>query len=75
MVNNYIAVINESDKELIKLVDSLRKDSEPIILVTFGDHLPWMGDGNEYYDEMGINIDTSTEEGFKRYYTTIVIFK
>lgn len=69
-VNNYLSVTNSSDRELIKLVEKLRKDSEPTILVTFGDHIPWMGNGNEYYDEMGINMDPSTEEGFRSYYST-----
>ena len=70
VVNNYSDVIMQSDKELMKLIEKLRKDPEPIILVTFGDHLPWMGNGNEFYQEMGINIDTSTEEGFRNYYST-----
>ena len=69
-VTNYISVLEESDKELTKLIEKLRKDSEPVILVTFGDHLPWMGNGGEFYEEMGINIDTNTDEGVRTYYST-----
>lgn len=69
-MNNYLDVNNKSDVALMKLVEKLRTDSEPVILVTFGDHLPWMGNGGEFYEEMGINIDTTSEEGFRTYYST-----
>ena len=29
-----------------------------------------MGDGNAFYEEMGIDVDPGTEEGFYRHYTT-----
>ena len=29
-----------------------------------------MGDGNVFYDELGMDIDPGTEEGFRRHYTT-----
>ena len=69
-MNAYMATIMETDRELAKFVDQLRDDPEPIVLITFGDHLPWMGDGNAFYDEMGIDINPGTEEGFFRYYST-----
>ena len=69
-MNRYMTTIMETDRELAKFIDQLRRDPEPVVLVTFGDHLPWMGDGNIFYDEMGIDIDPSTDGGFFRYYTT-----
>lgn len=69
-VNSYMSTIMETDRELKKLVDQLREDPAPIVLVTFGDHLPWMGDGNVFYEEMGIEINPSTDESFLRHYTT-----
>lgn len=69
-MNNYLSVIHQSDIELEKLFEKLRIDSEPVILLTFGDHLPWMGNDNEFYEEMGLNIDTNTDEGFRTYYST-----
>ena len=41
-----------------------------MVLVLFGDHKPWLGDGNSVYKELGINLDTDTEEGFYNYYST-----
>lgn len=43
---------------------------EPVVLVVYGDHKPWLGDNSVTYDELGINLDRSTTEGFKNYYST-----
>lgn len=69
-VNSYMTTIMDTDRELAKFIDQLRVDPEPVVLVTFGDHLPWMGDGNVFYDEMGMDIDPATDDGFFRHYTT-----
>lgn len=69
-MNNYMAAIMNSDVELMKLVDQLRSEEEPVVLILFSDHLPWMGDSNIYYDEMGMDISGDTEESFLRRYTT-----
>ncbi len=69
-MNHYLAAIWETDEQLIWLVDQLRNDPEPVVLVTFGDHLPWMGGGNEYYQEMGVDVDAGTDEDFYTRYST-----
>ncbi len=69
-VNAYMTTIMETDRQLAALLDRLREDPNPIVLVTFGDHLPWMGDGNVFYDEMGVDVDAGTDEGYYRHYTT-----
>ena len=69
-MNNYMASIMDSDAELIKFVEKLREDPSPVVLVTFGDHLPWMGDNAAFYEEMGIGIDPGTEDGFFTHYST-----
>ena len=69
-ITNYLDVIWKTDQELAKLMDRLREDEEPVVLVTFGDHLPWMGDNKAFYEEMGMNLDLGTEEGFFTHYST-----
>lgn len=69
-MNHYLSITSEMDCELVKLVEQLRLDPEPVVLVTFGDHMPWMGDGNAFYREMGVNMDTGEEEGFYRFFST-----
>lgn len=68
--NNYMDIIMQGDEALLDLVEQLRADGEPVVLVTFGDHLPWMGDGNVFYDEMGVDLDPGTEAGFRTHYQT-----
>lgn len=70
IINNYLQAIKETNDELEKFIDCLRESSEPVVLVLFGDHMPWMGNYNSVYDTLGININLSTEEGFRNYYET-----
>ena len=69
-MNAYMTTIMETDRQLAALIDQLREDPAPVVLVTFGDHLPWMGDGNIFYDEMGMDVNASGTDGFYRRYTT-----
>ena len=70
VVNNYMSSIMAGDVELMKLVEKLRVDEEPIVLVVFSDHLPWMGDGNVFYTEMGIDVTVYSRECFRTRYET-----
>ncbi len=69
-MNNYISAIHDSDLQLMKFIDKLRADPAPVVLVTFGDHLPWMGDNAAFYDDMGIDLDPGTDTGFFNHYST-----
>lgn len=69
-MNAYMTTIMETDRQLAAFMDRLREAPEPVVLVTFGDHLPWMGDGNAFYDEMGMDVNASGDAGFYRRYTT-----
>ena len=69
-MDNYMAAIMNSDMELEKLIDQLRAEEEPVVFILFSDHLPWMGDSNVFYDEMGMDISGDTAESFLRHYTT-----
>ena len=70
MFNNYLSNIAATDDALGDLVESLRKNPAPVVLIFFGDHKPWLGEGDSGYKSMGINIDQSTLEGLLNYYTT-----
>ena len=69
-MNNYMSVIIEQDMELEKLINKLSDEQEPVVVIVFSDHLPWMGNANAFYNEMGIEFRTNTEEGFRDYYST-----
>lgn len=70
IINNYLSGIGETDKAIEKLIEHFRDEDEPVIVVLFGDHNPWLGEGNSVYKMLDINMDLSEEEGFKNYYQT-----
>lgn len=70
ILNNYFTGIYDTNLRIERFVDSLRDSEEPVVVVMFGDHKPWLGNGDYVYHELGINIDVSTEEGFYNYYST-----
>ena len=59
-----------SDEAIEELIESLRNDEVPVIVILFGDHQPWLGDGSYVYGEMGISLDRGDEQGFYNYYST-----
>ncbi len=70
ILDNYFGSIANTNEHLKELTDYFRQDDEPVILVLFGDHNPWMGDGNSVYTAMGLTFDLDTEQGFRDYYST-----
>lgn len=70
IINNYLSGIAETDAALGELRDALEATDEPVVLLLFGDHNPWLGDGSFVYDELGISLDADTEEGAANYYCT-----
>lgn len=69
-LNNYFYSIQDTSHYLKEFTQYLNSREEPVVLVLFGDHKPWMGNQGAYYETLGINLDTSTEEGFRNYYET-----
>lgn len=70
MLNNYLTGIADTTQRIADLADYFRESEEPVVLVFFGDHMPWMGNGNSGYADMGLDMDLGTQEGFLNYYTT-----
>lgn len=69
-MNNYMNVIMDSDRQLLAFIEKLKAEEEPIVFVLFSDHLPWMGDGNAYYAEMGLDFSQNSDEIHRLQYTT-----
>ncbi len=70
MLNNYLTGVADTTQRLADLADYFRDCEEPVVLVFFGDHMPWMGNGNSGYTDMGLNLDLGDQEGFMNYYST-----
>lgn len=69
-VNNYLNTVADTGKQIAAYVDRFRESEEPVVLVFFGDHKVTFGAGNSYYEEMGVNVQEYTAEGFCNLYTT-----
>lgn len=74
ILNNYLRGIAYTDEALQKLRDYVDAQMEPIVLILFGDHNPWLGDGNSVYSMLGINLDLGTAAGAENYYQTPYVF-
>lgn len=70
ILNNYLSGVASTTKEIKTLIDHFRAEKEPVVVILFGDHNPWLGDNNSVYKALGINFDLGTEEGFYNYYET-----
>lgn len=70
VVNNYLGSVKDTIERLCELKDELEAMQEPVVLLVYGDHMPWLGDNNTAYTELGVNLDTSTLDGFLNYYST-----
>lgn len=70
ILNNYLGSVRETSQYLWDMLEALRDDPTPVVVVLYGDHKPWLGDSNSVYTELGIDLDTSTPEGFLNYYST-----
>lgn len=70
LMNNYFGSLKDTGDHLKTFFDYYRVSDQPVVIVLFGDHNPWMGDGNSIYHLLGIDLDLSTKEGFLNYYAT-----
>ena len=70
IANNYFNGVRSTSTQVWNFMNELRYDDEPVVLVMYGDHNPWFGEGNSVYTELGINMDTNTQDGFLNYYST-----
>lgn len=70
IVNNYLANVKATDEAIGMLYEYINMEEEPIVLIMFGDHNPYLGEGNSGFEMLDINLDLGTEEGGCNYYQT-----
>ena len=68
--NNYLHGVNITISAMTTMAQTLEEMDQPVVLVLFGDHKPWGGNGNSAYGGAGASFDLSTREGFYEYYAT-----
>ncbi|MBQ8526756.1 MAG: LTA synthase family protein [Clostridia bacterium] len=70
IINNYLAGIEKTLTALKTMIDKIEAIDEPVMLVLFGDHNPWLGDESYVYRELGINLEYSNDDGIYNYFFT-----
>lgn len=68
--NNYLTGIEDTTKEIYNMISELKQSTEPVVLILFGDHNPWLGDNSTVYTMLGIDFNVDNEEGFYNLYCT-----
>lgn len=71
ILNNYFGSVADTNAHLKEMFDHYRASDDPVIVVLFGDHKPWLGDNSSVYAELGIDLNyAGSSEGFYNYYGT-----
>jgi phosphoglycerol transferase MdoB-like AlkP superfamily enzyme len=75
ILDNYLGSVKDTAAQLKTLLDQFEKSGDPVIVVLYGDHKPWLGDNNSVYNELKINLNASEEAGlYNKYSTQYVIW-
>ncbi|MCI2055711.1 MAG: LTA synthase family protein [Oscillibacter sp.] len=75
ILDNYLGSVQNTAEQLRAMLDTFADSDKPVVVVLYGDHKPWLGDNSSVYAELGISLDTSTEEGlFNKYATDYIIW-
>lgn len=67
---NYLGSVQDTQRHLAGLVDALRESEEPVVLVLFGDHKPWLGNASSVYSALGIDLSSKNKESYYNYWST-----
>lgn len=69
-LQTYLTGIEDTLQQIERLESYLNQREDPVMMVLFGDHMPWAGNGDSILLDLGVDIDTSTVEGMLNYYGT-----
>jgi phosphoglycerol transferase MdoB-like AlkP superfamily enzyme len=70
ILNNYIYGLMRCDKALGFLFDSINDMNEPVVFLYFSDHLPFLGENDYGYRQLGFNISGDSPEAYLNKYKT-----
>lgn len=68
ILSHYLYGLKNTIEELLRFTEELETLDEPVVLVLFGDHKPWLGNEKSVYTELGVDLDLSEEQGFRNVY-------
>ena len=73
MLRVYAEGVRDADAMLGRLVDTFSAQEEPVVLVYFGDHLPYLGDNQLGYQALGLTQEADWD-ALRSYETPYVIW-
>ena len=73
MLRVYAVGVRDADAMLGRLVDTFSAQEEPVVLVYFGDHLPYLGDNQLGYQALGLTQEADWD-ALRSYETPYVIW-
>ena len=73
MLRVYTEGVRDADAMLGRLVDTFSAQEEPVVLVYFGDHLPYLGDNQLGYQALGLTQEADWD-ALRSYETPYVIW-
>lgn len=68
IINNYLNGVRDTDKLLGDIVDFAAERQEPVVVLFFGDHLPYLDEKIECFEALGYNISHKSEQGIENKY-------
>lgn len=69
-INEYFSGIEKTNEAIDKLINYFDNEEEPVIVILFGDHNPYLGENAIGYTEFGIDLSMDSVDGFLNYYET-----
>lgn len=71
VINNFLWLNYDTQIHLKAMLEELRHDEEPVVLLLYGDHMPALRDHTgDIYKKLNVNFNQSTEEGFYNHNST-----
>lgn len=70
ILGSYLNGVEDTIAHMTRMVEEIERLDQPTVVVLFGDHKPWMGNGDSVYLELGVDFDRSQRAGFENYYGT-----
>ena len=67
---NYFGSVIDTQRYLAEMTDAFRASDEPIVLVLFVDHKPWLGNNSSVYQALGIDLSQGGRSSFYSYWST-----
>ncbi len=74
VMNNYMRGIADSDIMLKNMEDYINSKSDPVVVVFFGDHLPYFDEDREGLKLLGFDVESDFEGVARRFTTPYIIF-